>query len=124
LRLTEATAPLDYFDLVTVGVGDEEKARQRPAVMLEVAQWPRRQFFSLEPDMFGIDVVDDHSEMAVSVTERIGLFAVEIDGQFDLERRRWMTQVDQREIRKFEMIGNFKSERAGVEPVSPFSSAP
>jgi hypothetical protein len=35
--LTEAAALLDHFDLVAVGIGDEEKARQRGAVMLEIA---------------------------------------------------------------------------------------
>ena len=85
MRLTEAAAPLDHLDLVAVGVGNEEEARQRPAVVLEFAQRPRRQFLALEPRVFGIDVVDDDSEMAVAVAERIGLGAIEIDGQFDLE---------------------------------------
>ena len=31
--LTEATAFLDHFDLVAIGIGDEEKARERRAIM-------------------------------------------------------------------------------------------
>ena len=38
--------------------------------------------------------------MAVAVAERVGLLAVEIDGQLDLERRGGMAQIDQREIRE------------------------
>src|SRR5882724_10734002 len=65
--------------------------------------------------MLGIDIVDNNGEMAVSVAERIGLLAIVIDGQFDLEGRGGMTQIDEREIRKFKMIGNFEPEGARVE---------
>src|SRR5215469_6423904 len=37
----EASAFLDHLDLVTVGIGGEEEARQRLAVVLEIAQRPR-----------------------------------------------------------------------------------
>src|SRR5215469_9334428 len=37
-RSAEATASLDHLDLVAVGIGGEEEARQRLAVVLEVAQ--------------------------------------------------------------------------------------
>src|ERR1700755_375678 len=36
----EAAAALDHLDLVAVGIGDEEEARQGRAVVLEVAQRP------------------------------------------------------------------------------------
>ena len=91
---------MDHLDLVAVGIGDEEEARQRPAVVLEVAQRPGRQLLALEPRVFGVDIVDDDGEMAVAVAQRVGLLAIEIDGQFDLERRGGMTQIDQREIRE------------------------
>jgi len=89
--------------------------------------------------VFGVDIIDHDGKMAVAVAKRIGLVAIEIDGQFDLEGRGGMTQIDQREIRKLEMIGNFKAEGARVEiqrfsprrtrgpsseRVLPFSSAP
>src|SRR3981081_34982 len=35
--LTEAAALLDHFERGAVGIGDEEKARQRGSVMLEIA---------------------------------------------------------------------------------------
>src|SRR5258705_3385703 len=53
--------------------------------------------------------------MAIPVAKRIGLLTIEIDGQFDLEGRGGMTQIDQREILKLEMIGNFEAEGARVE---------
>ncbi len=45
-------------------------------------------------------IVDDDGEMAVAVAERVGLLAIEVDGQFDLERRGGMAQIDQCEVRK------------------------
>src|SRR5882724_9521482 len=83
--------------------------------MLEVPQRPWRELFPLEPDAFGIDVVDNHGKMAVAVAKRVGLLAIEVDGEFDLEWRGGMTQIDQREVRKFEMIGDFEPEGARVE---------
>src|SRR3954469_24497196 len=53
--------------------------------------------------------------MAVAVAKRIGLVAIEIAGKFDLEGRGGMTQIDQCEIRKLEMIGNLKIKGARVE---------
>src|SRR6266436_8050453 len=117
MRLTEAATPLDDFDFVAVGVGNEEEAGQRPAIMLEVAQRPGREVFALESGVFGVDIIDDDGKMAVAVAKRIGLVAIEIDGQFDLEGRGGMTQIDQREIRKLEMIGNFKAEGADRKSV-------
>ena len=38
IALTEAAAFLNDLDLVAVGIGDEEKARERRAGMLEIAQ--------------------------------------------------------------------------------------
>jgi hypothetical protein len=65
--------------------------------------------------VFGVDIIDYDGKMAVAVAKRIGLVAIEIDGRFDLEGRGGMTQIDQREIRKLEMISNFKAEGARVE---------
>src|SRR5690349_23031044 len=39
--LAEPAAFLDHLDLVSIGIGNEEEARQRLAVVLEVAQRPR-----------------------------------------------------------------------------------
>ena len=64
--LTEAATFLDYLDFAAVRVGDEEEARQRRAVMLEIAQRPRRQFLPLEPGVLGIEIVNYDGEMAVS----------------------------------------------------------
>src|ERR1700750_1389040 len=82
---SEAAAFLDHLDLVAVGIGSEEEARQRLAVVLEVAQRSRRQLLAPEARVFGIDVVDHDGEMAVAVAERVRLLAIEIDGELDLE---------------------------------------
>jgi hypothetical protein len=58
IALAEAATFLDRLDLVAVGVGDEEKARKRRAVMLEIAQRAGRQFLSLEAGVLGIEIVD------------------------------------------------------------------
>jgi len=42
MALTEAATFLDHLDLVAVGIGNEEKAREGRAVMLEIAQWSGR----------------------------------------------------------------------------------
>jgi len=54
IALTEAATLLNYLDLVAVGIGDEEKARECRAVMLEIAQRPGREFLALETGVFGI----------------------------------------------------------------------
>src|SRR4026209_2016552 len=83
--------------------------------MLEVAQRPGRQLLALEPRVFGVDIIDNDGKMAVAVAQRVGLLAIEIDGKVDLGRRGGMTQREQREIRKLEMVGDPKPEGAGVE---------
>lgn len=120
--LTEAAAFLDHLDLVAVGIGDEEEARQRRAIMPEVAQRSWRKLVALEAGMFGVDVIDDDGEMAISVTEHIRLVAVEVDRELDLERRGGVSQVNQREVRKFQMVGDFEPKCAGVEVERSLSS--
>ena len=48
--------------------------------------------------MLGIEIVDDDREMAIAVAERVRLLAIEIDGQFEFERRGGMAQINQREV--------------------------
>src|SRR5579863_9093945 len=67
VALAEAAALLDHLDLVAVGIGHEEKARQGCAVMPEIAQRSGRQLLALEPRVLGIQMVDDDGQMAVSV---------------------------------------------------------
>src|SRR5258708_36510758 len=110
MALTEAATFLDHLDLVAVGIGDEEKAREGPTVMLEIAQRPGRQFLALEPGVFGLEMVDDDREMAVSVAQDVRLLAPEIHRQFQFERRRRMAQIDQCEVRKPEMVSHFEPE--------------
>src|SRR3982074_1043854 len=86
--LTEPAAFLDHLDLVAVGIGDEEKARECCAVMLEIAQRPGRQFLSLEPGMLGIEIVDHDGEMAISVARNVRLLSLEIHSEFEFEWRR------------------------------------
>ena len=74
------------FDLVAVGVLDEEEARHQRALAVEfldrVDPVPRR-----HPRMFGVEIVDGESDMAIAGAELVGLGAAVIDGQLDLERR-------------------------------------
>ena len=65
--------------------------------------------------MLGIDIIDDDGKMAVSIALRIRFLAIEVDGEFDLERRGRVPQIDQREIREFQMVGDFEPERARVK---------
>src|ERR1700738_2053590 len=69
--LAEAATFLDHLDLVAVRVGDEEEARERRAVMLEIAQRPGRQFLSLESGVLGLEIVDHDGEMAISVAGNV-----------------------------------------------------
>src|ERR1700694_4510903 len=43
IALAEAATFLDHLDLVAIGIGDEEEACERRAVMLEIAQRSGRQ---------------------------------------------------------------------------------
>src|SRR3984893_2680226 len=113
--LTEAATLLNHLDLVAVGIGDAEKARQRGAVMLEITQRPGRQFLSLEPGVLGIEIVDDDGEMAISVARKVGLLSPEIHRQLEFERRRRVVQINQSEVRKYQAIGNLQVKRSGVE---------
>src|ERR1700733_271346 len=115
MALTEAATFLDHFDLVAVGIADEEKAREGRAVMLEIAQWSGRQFLSLESSRLSIEILDDDGEMTVPVAQDVRLLAPEIHRQFQFEWRRWMAQIDQCEVRKPEMVSHFEPEGARVK---------
>src|SRR6202048_3746008 len=119
IALTEAATFLDHLDLVAVGIGDEEEACERRAVMLEIAQRPGRQFFPLEARMLGIEIIDDDGEMAIAVARNVRLRSSEIHREFEFERRRFVVQVNQREIGKYEAIGNLQVKRPGVEIERP-----
>src|SRR3977135_2968118 len=113
--LTEAATFLDHLDLVAVRIGDEEKAREHRAVMLEIAQRPGRQFLSLEPGVLSIEIIDYDGEMAISVARTVRLLSAEIHSQFEFERRRHVVQVNQDEVWKHKAIGNLQVKRTGVE---------
>src|ERR1700716_2270484 len=113
--LAEAATFLNHLDLVAVGIGDEEKARERRAVMLEIAQRPGRQFLSLESSVLGIEIVDDDGKMAISVARNVRLRSPDIHSQFEFERRRHVVQINEREVRKHKAIGNLQVKRTGVE---------
>src|ERR1700736_1256939 len=70
--LAEAATSLDHFDFVAVGIGDEEEARERRALMLEIAQWAGRQFLLLESGVLGVEIVDDDGEMPIPAPRKVG----------------------------------------------------
>src|ERR1700739_3238275 len=115
MALTEAATFLDHLDLVAVGIGNEEKAREGRAVMQEIAQRSRRQFLSLESSVLSVEIVDDDREMTISVAQDVGLLPPEIHCQFELERRPRMTQINQCEVRKPEIVSHFEPEGARVK---------
>src|ERR1700728_3768199 len=104
MALTEAATFLDHFDLVAVGIADEEKAREGRAVMLEIAQWSGRQFLSLESTVLSVEIGDDDGEMPIPFAQDVRLLAPEIHRQFQFEWRRWMRQIDQCKGRKPEIV--------------------
>src|SRR5438445_96745 len=55
------------------------------------------------------------SPVDVAIAERIGLLAVEIDRELDLEGRGGMAQIDQREVAKSQIVRDLEPERALVE---------
>src|SRR5205807_10515138 len=93
--LAEAATFLNDLDLIAVGIGDEEKACERRAGMLEIAQWPGRQFLALESGVLSIEIVDDDGEMAIAVARNVRFLSPEIHGQFEFERRRRVAQINQ-----------------------------
>src|ERR1700721_509023 len=115
MALTEAATFLDHFDLVAVGIADEEKAREGRAVMLEIAQWSGRQFLSLESSVLSVEIVDDDGEMTIPVAQDVRLLAPEIHRHFHFEGRRWMPKKDRGEAGNPEIVSHFEPEGARVK---------
>ena len=65
--------PLEHLDLVAVGVGDEEEAREQRAVPVELDELARGEARGLEARVLGVEVVDHEGEVAVAVAQRVGL---------------------------------------------------
>src|ERR1700736_4705868 len=87
--------------------------------MLQIAQRSGRQLLSLEPGVLGIEVVDHDGEMAVSIARIVRLLAPGIGGQLEFEWGGRVAQVNQREVRKYQPIGNLEVERTGVKIERP-----
>jgi len=107
IALTEAATLLNYLDLVAVGIGDEEKARECRAVMLEIAQRPGREFLALEA---GVSASRSSTTTAIGRIRRPGRRAPCDRNSLSARprKRRRMTKIDQRKVRKFQMVGHFE----------------
>jgi hypothetical protein len=79
------TVPLQHFDPVAIGVGEEEEAGEERAVALEILDRPRVEAGPDQPTVLGVEVVRHESDVAVAVAEGVGLGAALVDGELDLE---------------------------------------
>src|SRR6185436_16013234 len=98
--LLEAAAALQDFDLVAVGILDEEELPERLAFVRHLLEVLRRQAGGQHARMLARKIFDDEGHVPVAVTKRIRLGATLVDGKFDLEWRILATHVDQREVGK------------------------
>ena len=71
----KATVSLQHFDLVAVGILDEEEAGDQRFALLELDDFARLQIFGLEAPVLGIEIVDDKGDMAVAGSEIVRLGA-------------------------------------------------
>ena len=83
--LAVSAVALEHLDLVAVGILDEEEARQRAAVVAELADRVGGEAGGGEAGVLGVEVADGEGEVAVAVAEGIGRGAALVDGELDLE---------------------------------------
>ncbi len=83
--LGEAPSLLDDFDLVAIGVLNEEEAGERLSFVLEIDKLSRAPALGLEAFVLGIHIIDDKSPMPEAVAGFIGAIAILVDRQFELE---------------------------------------
>ena len=60
----KATPRLNHFDLIAIGIRDEEDAREPFPFMLHLDELPRFEPRLFETNMLGVKVVDDDREMS------------------------------------------------------------
>gem|GEM_PF-6467673 len=60
--------------------------------------------------MFGLDIVDHHGQMSVTIAELIGLCGALVDGQLKLESNFVSRHVDQGKPFKIQTIHHFQAE--------------
>ncbi|CDX26349.1 hypothetical protein MPLSOD_100340 [Mesorhizobium sp. SOD10] len=115
----EASSPLQDLDLVTVGIVDEEEAGDQRPVVVELDDPLRIETERADPVVLAVEIGDRDGEMAVSVTKRIGLGAPLVHGQFHLERRTLIAEIDQREGLEIEPLRDLEPEGFVVEIDGP-----
>ena len=93
----KASALLNDFYLVAVGIGGEEEAGEGLAIVLEISERTSFEALAHETRVFRVDIVDHDGQMAVAVAQVVRLAPVLVDGEFEFERRGRVPQIDQRE---------------------------
>src|SRR5579871_3231261 len=117
--LVEAAEFLQHFDLVAVGILDEEEAGDLSPLVVELDDLARLQAFGLETPMFRIEIVDDESDMAVAVAERVRLGPPLVDRQFDLIGNLGIRQIDEGEVGEIEALSDVEPESLLVKCERP-----
>src|SRR6056297_769775 len=111
----EPSAALQHLDLVAVRVGHEEELADKLAVGGEFHDLAGAEALGGEARVLGVEVLDQHGEVAVAIAEVIGLGAALVDGEFHLEGAFVVGHVDEGEFLEVEPVGHLEPERALVE---------
>src|SRR6056297_1943058 len=114
-RLFEATAALKHFDLVSVRVRHEEEFAHQLPIWGEFDDLAGGEAFGLETGVLGLEILDEHGQMAIAIAKVIRLGAALVHGQLDLERGFVIAEVNQREVAEIEPVGDFEPKGAAVK---------
>jgi hypothetical protein len=106
---------LQHLYLVPIRVCDKEEPRDHFAAGGEAHQFARGQACCGKSGMLCIDIVDAKGDVAVAVTQVIGLAPALVDGQLKFEISVCIAQIDQRESLKIQAICDIQVERYLVE---------
>ena len=116
---TDRNAAFEHFNLVPVGIGDEEKAGDHLACRCKGHEFAGVEAFRLEPGMLGLQIADRDSKVAVAVAKIVRLCLTLVHGQFEFELGFGIAQIDQREIREIEPVRHLKAEGCIIEFYGP-----
>jgi hypothetical protein len=111
----KAAPACENFDLVSVGIGDEEKPGDRLALVLKINKLARGKSRRREARMFGIQIANRNRQMPISVSKIKWICAAFVDRQLNLKAAFGIGQINQGEVVKFQPVGDRKPEGLLIE---------
>lgn len=106
---------LQYFDFVTVWIGNKEKPRQQRIILFEFLNIGRNRAQRRQFCVHLIEIVGGESIVAITVTMRVRIDAVMVMREFNFEVIFRIAQIDQRKVREAELVRDGEAEGIAVE---------